>query len=262
MSTAIGFTLDCTTACANGNYWACVDHVNWPPPKPNASTSTMHWLVKDYTVTGGAAPVGSATVQVCRPGDPTCSSTSELTHETTDPSGWVSLTFPNITDPTSGLGLNGFVRVSSPYIVTTDQYWGFPLVEAQFVYDYTEVVTPTEFQAGWEAAKVTQDPSLGTVGVVAVDCRYQPAPGVNIHLSSTNPQTQGVSTTFMPTSTTDQTGLVLFANVPTGSLTLTATPIALGRPSSHRSPSLFRLGSRRWCKCSRRQTPERAWSVW
>ena len=70
------------------------------------------------------------------------------------------------------------------------------------------------------------------MSAVAVDCRFQPAPGVNIHLSSTNPQTQGVSTTFMPTSTTDQTGIVLFANVPTGPLTLTATPIALGRPSS------------------------------
>jgi len=226
-STATGFATLCATPCANGNYWACVDHVTWPPP--NASTSTMHWQVEDYP--GGAAPVGGVTVQVCSPDEPTCSASTEVTHGTTDPSGRVSLTVPNMPDPLN-LGLNGFVRVSSPNIVTTDQYWGFPLVEAQLVFDLSEVVTPTEFQAFWEAAKVTTDPSLGFVSVLVFDCRFQPAPGVNIILSSSNMQTQGVSTTFMPTSTTDQTGLVLFANVPTGPLTLTATPDALGRPSS------------------------------
>jgi hypothetical protein len=226
-STATSFESLCTTPCASGNYWACVDHVTWPPP--NASTSTMHWQVEDYP--GGAAPVGGVTVQVCSPDEPTCSASTEVTHGTTDPSGRVSLTVPNMPDPLN-LGLNGFVRVSSPNIVTTDQYWGFPLVEAQLVFDLSEVVTPTELQAFWETANVTTDPSLGAVSVVAVDCRFQAASGVNIKLSSTNIQTKGVSTTFMPTSTTDQTGLVLFANVPTGPLTLTATPNALGRPSS------------------------------
>ena len=124
----------------------------------NAWTSTMHWQVKDYP--GGAAPVGGVLVQVCSPGVPTCN--PEVTHGTTDATGRVPLLVPNIPNPTSGLGLNGFVRVSSPNIVTTDQYWGFPLVEAQLVYNFSEVVTPTELQGFWEAAKVTQIRALAS----------------------------------------------------------------------------------------------------
>ncbi len=113
----------CTTPCAIGNYWACVDHVTWP--SPNSTNYSFGYTVTDFVT---SQPVAGALVQVCSASDENCS--QPLTHETTDADGRVSLTFQNIRD-TSGLGLNGFLRTTAADIVPLDYYWGFPLVEAQ-----------------------------------------------------------------------------------------------------------------------------------
>ena len=57
----------CTTPCAIGNYWACVDHVTWP--SPNSTTYTLGYTVTDYA---DSKPVAGALVQVCSRLDENC----------------------------------------------------------------------------------------------------------------------------------------------------------------------------------------------
>jgi hypothetical protein len=214
----------CTTPCAIGNYWACVGHVTWP--SPNSTTYTLGYTVADYVT---SKPVEGALVQVCQPLDESCG--VPLAHGTTDANGRVSLKFQNIRDG-SGLGLNGFLRTTGAGIVPLDLYWGFPLVEAQLPNLSGPAVAPTELQDQWNALNVMADPNRGTVVVTVGDCRIQTAPGVKITLSTADMSTQGFSTTGATTSTTGQSGVVVFANVPAVNTTITATPLALGKPSS------------------------------
>jgi hypothetical protein len=214
----------CTTPCAIGNYWACVDHVTWP--SPNSTTYTFGYTVTDFV---NSQPVAGALVQVCSAGDENCS--QMLTQGTTDADGRVSLTFQNIREG-SGLGLNGFLRTTAADIVPLDYYWGFPLVEAQLPNLSGTAISPTELQDQWNALGVAADPTRGTVIVSVADCRVQVAPGVKITLTTADMFTQAFSTTGATTSTTGQSGTVVFANVPAGNTTITATPLALGKPSS------------------------------
>jgi hypothetical protein len=142
-----------------------------------------------------------------------------------------SLMFQNIRDA-SGLGLNGFLRTTAAGFVPLDFYWGFPLVEAQLPNLSGSVLAPSELQDQWSALGVTADPTRGTVVVSVGDCRIQAAPGVKITLSNADMLTQGFSTTGATTSTTGQSGALVFANVPAVNTTITATPLALGKPSS------------------------------
>jgi hypothetical protein len=70
------------------------------------------------------------------------------------------------------------------------------------------------------------------------DCDNIPSPGVTLSISPADPDTKylyfrGGSLTAT-VSQTDSTGVVLIGNVPVdaGTVTVTATPVALGRPSS------------------------------
>jgi hypothetical protein len=225
-SAADSYKFACSTPCATGNYWACVGQgVSWPVPK--TTTSTIDLQVTDQRTD---AQVIGALAQVCSPGDTTCSSSTELTHGTTDVNGRVSLTFQNLRDP-GGHGLNGFVRVTSQNIVPYDDYWGFPLVEADLPFLDAETVTPAELQEEWNAVEATGDPMRGTLDVYVGDCLYQPAPGVKIVLNPDN-ITQGFSSTGTATTMTDQSGIMFFVNVPAGLTQITATPVALGKPAS------------------------------
>jgi hypothetical protein len=220
-STATAFTSSCATPCSIGNYWACVGHVSWPPPAP---TCAIGYRVTDY-VTG--APVARALASVCSPTDPNCS--QPLHQGTTDANGQVSLTVPTDTGLGSPLG---FLRVTSPNIVPYDQYWGFPLIQAQLPIYTGEAITPTENQQLLNSIHIMQDPTRGQLSVQVNDCRLAAAPGVKITLSPADLLTQGFSSTGSQTFTTDQTGFVLFVNVPSGLTQITATPLALGKPSS------------------------------
>ncbi len=224
---ASAFVTTCATACATGNYWACVGRVNWPSPK--ASTCTV-----GYTVTNvaGNAPVSGAPVEVCAPTDfADCG--APLGSGTTDQNGSVALTVANKPDGAEH-GLNGFMHITSPDFVTANNYWGFPLVEASFPVLAGGVITPVDLQVAYaESVGAAPDPTLGTLFIAVLDCRFQSAPEVQVTLSPPGARTQGFSpTTFTPATTTDSSGIIVFGYVPAGFTTITATPLALGRPSS------------------------------
>jgi hypothetical protein len=222
---ADSFRFACATACATGNYWACVGHVNWPPPK--AATCTIGYSITDY-VTG--APVSDALVQVCSPSDDNCA--EPLAHGMTDANGSIPLTVPNALVASGSLGLNGFTRISGPNVFTTNLYWGFPLVEGSVPYLHIDVATPAETQQLFADVKVTQVEGRGQLSVLVGDCLYQSAAGVNVTLKPADALTMGFSRTGTVTTVTGDTGLIFFVNVPAGVTTITATPGGLRTPSA------------------------------
>ncbi len=140
----------------------------------------------------------------------------------------------------SGLGLNGYLLLTSPSIVPDLFYWGFPLSEsafgissdAPFFYNPVRVVTPDEQAALAESLGITPDSTKGTLAIVVGDCRLHGAPGVQV---TTNVMGLRAAYDLSPTLTeTNSTGVVSFANVPPGRVDLTASPVALGgKASSH-----------------------------
>lgn len=192
---------------------------------PKASTSTIELVLTDYVTN---LPVAGATARVCSPTDvPNCS--EPLQQGTSDANGLVSLTFPNAA--AINMGLNGFVRITSPDIVTQDIYWGFPLVESS-LFLTQQVVTPAEDQQLLDSVHVTPESARGQLDLYASDCLYQAAPGVQVVLTPSDMLTQGFSSGGSQTTVTDQKGLLFFVNAPAGETQITATPPALGKPSS------------------------------
>jgi hypothetical protein len=141
----------------------------------------------------------------------------------------------------SGLGLNAFLQLTSPTIVPTLFYWGFPLSEAAVAftghfYDI-RIFTPAELQASLTATRITQDPSRGMIGVGISDCLGSTAAGVQMTFDVSDPLIQ----TYYG-ATTEMAGVFAMFDVPPGYVNLTATPPALTTPSSHVSV-LVRAGT-------------------
>ena len=68
------------------------------------------------------------------------------------------------------------------------------------------------------------------------ECHRLPAAGnfspeVEVTLSSADAMTQSFNTSAQPSTTTDRTGIIVFENVPAGSVKVAAIPKATGRPS-------------------------------
>ena len=224
--TASSLWFACKAACASGNDWTCVGHANWPPPK--APTCTIGLRITDYVALG---PVGGALVQACSPDDVNCR--GALAHGTTDADGWLHLPVPNAAGSLGTEGLNGFARISGPDLVTTDWYWGFPLVEGSYPVALLEMSTTAEYQQVLKNVQVTPIAGRGELSVFVLDCLIQPAPGVMVTLSPPGDEsTKGFSTQGVATNVTDATGIIFFVNVPAGFTTITATPSGLQGPAA------------------------------
>jgi hypothetical protein len=226
----------CYAAC--GPDWECVGHVSWPTPQ--TAQATFNFDVKDEST---VAPVQGANVTLCGAQDTNCDTPLAPT-ATTDGAGFVSLAFQNAAGAAAqlALGLNGFVKVTSPDLVPYYYYWGFPLSTAQ-IYLYSEVTTPTELQQDFTNVGVTTLSGRGTVGVGVYDCNGTRAAGVQVTLSSADGMTQSFTTLGVSTSTTDQSGVLVFANVPVGNFYVTATPTVLRVPSSQNVYGNVRAGA-------------------
>ncbi len=89
------------------------------------------------------------------------------------------------------------------------------------------------------AAGFNADLSLGVVSVVAYDCEFYGASGVQLELTSESSDGGAMQPHYQnngqldPTATsTDTSGVALFVDVPAGRATVTATPKGLASPSS------------------------------
>jgi hypothetical protein len=196
-------------------------------------TTTLFGQVVDDT-NGNPAPGVDASV--CEFGDTNC--LSPLAQGSSDSNGNLAL---QVSPKTilGALGPDTYVQVSSPSIVPALYFLGYSpsAPVAPVAQPYIVVATPAEVQSGggllppgptWDAG--------GWIGFEVLDCDGIGAAGVQVTAESAGPTAmtyyfQGSVGSFTATETGFPTlgGIV---NVSPGIVTLTATPLALGRPSS------------------------------
>jgi hypothetical protein len=228
----------CASQCGLGRDWSCVGNVSWPVTQ--SPTVTMTVAVE---TSGGSLVLGAdvAVSQYC-PQQPEGGLPS-LQDGQTDGMGTVTLTVPQSTTAGPGInhGLDGCLTVTAPGYLQTFWYWGFPLTARAVEFipdepggasDWVPLLTTADVTALNSLAGTTVDPSRGVVGVTLLDCEGGPAPGVKIDIGDPAIRVlYGTSFSAMLTAS-DSTALAFLVNVPAGAVTLTATPIALGKPSS------------------------------
>jgi hypothetical protein len=221
----------CGPACS-GTDWHCVGR-SWPELGSVSTPYTMNLLVHHYS---DSSPEPDAAVEVCGDGDLACS--MSYAHGTTDAHGEISLTFQNVPGVSPSHGIEGYLKISGADFVTNYTYWGFPLSGSAY-YIVADVVTPSELATGYDLVDVKPDTTRGTLVVVATDCQYGFAPGVQVTLDPADPATESFSPSGAATSATDSSGLIFFYNVPAGLVQVTATPPGSNRASSHVSANVW-----------------------
>jgi hypothetical protein len=220
----------CRSQCDWGQAWSCVGRVAWAAVKSPTVSLTIDVL--DYLTQN---VIANADVSLCGPQDVDC--TTPRAHGTTNASGRVVLTFPNVPD-NAGFGLDGYVQVESPEIMTSLRYWGFPLSEPQayFVNDVyqnfaIQVLTPTEYAQYVQAFGATFDTSTGSIVANANDCLGHLSPGVQFTTTSKDPATRAYYAFSTTATATDATGIAAIGPIPPGVVDVTARPLALMGPA-------------------------------
>jgi hypothetical protein len=104
-------------------------------------------------------------------------------------------------------------------------------------------LTPDELQSNWANVNVKPDSARGTVSVAVYDCAFAAAAGVRVTLDTADMDTQAFTTSGFFTTTTDKTGILVFANVPKGTVQVTATPVALGTTRSGTVAAVVHAGA-------------------
>jgi hypothetical protein len=225
----------CVTECGLNSDWSCVGHRSWPAP--TSSTETYHFWVKDFST---GMPVIGADVALCGFSDAPCN--APLKAGMTDTAGSVALPLQDMQDVAGqqSQGLSGFLMVTSASIRPVYYYWGFPLSQAG-MYSYAETTTLTEFLQLSATVGVTPDSNRGSVSVAVYDCAAvdgQDVSGVQVTLSTADAMTHANTPMGVATTITDSSGIIIFNNVPVGNFQVTATPTALGKPSSQVSATV------------------------
>ncbi len=211
----------CSSACSWGADWSCVGRVDWPP----ATVGTGELTASVYDELS-QAPVGGALLKLCNTQDLTCA--TPFATATTGDAGVVTLTRAPVQGP-----LLFYLDVSSPAIVPALAFDVFPVSEPRIS---IPVPTLPQVELTLLAAGIpglTVNPQLGTVLVIAVDCRLSVAAGVQVSLTPTGSAGPFYFVNNLPSpeaTATDPTGVVAFFNVPVSPtpLELTVTPQGLG----------------------------------
>jgi hypothetical protein len=228
LSAAYGLASTCLAQCQVGNDWACVGNVTWPLAKQKTIDATV-------TVLDSAqdTPLPGVQVAACNHGDVPCS--SPQTTAATDAKGQAHLV---LTSPPGEIyGFQGYFDLTSPgqSLVHYLYFLPFPLSEPQAQLQVISLA-PSSLQALVSLAHITLDPNRGHVAVSSVDCLLILSSGVTFTAQGTDSQTQQVyyqgGALGTTATSTDQSGLVFFFNVPPGPVHIEATPLVLGRVSS------------------------------
>jgi hypothetical protein len=182
-------------------------------------------------------PISGADVSICRFLDPTCG--APLTSGRSDSAGTVAL--PVTSSGFNTLAADSFAQVTSSSIVPTLYFLGYPVSEPQapIAQPYVLTVSPNAIPTFF--APETWDMTLGWVQFGVFDCYGLGAAGAKVTIDSTDPRIrpfyfQTLGSSLVPSFTatsTDKSGYGGFLNVPPGTVTLTADPMGLGKPSSH-----------------------------
>ena len=140
------------------------------------------------------------------------------------------------------LGLDGYVQLKSPDFPPYLYYWGFPLSEPEFQLADSpawnvsiKVLTADELNQLGTSLGYPYDSSASLLIAFVVDCTSHFAPGVQIATDPPSPTGMTVYGLSRSLTATDGNGFATFAALPTGSVNVTATPLALGKVSSRQT---------------------------
>jgi hypothetical protein len=220
---------ECNVSCEWGNDWSCVGSVYWPRVKSSE---------RKFTV--GLNPLGESSrsgidVQMCDRRIADCE--SHIDQKTTDSEGIVHLLDGSGSVNGVGFGLDGFLKLSSaessPALIPTRIYWGFPLSESNGALG---TPVPIFTLQTIKSLFPEQDQARGLVGAIAVDCFGIAAKDVTITISTEDAAvTRYYLDGTLPdrnATETDENGSAFFINVPIGQHTVTVTPNSTGVTSS------------------------------
>ena len=218
----------CLDDCAIGNQWYCVGHLTLPQQTGQGTSLALNLYDTFYNT-----PVADAEVAVCSQNDPTC--TPPIMSAVSGVDGGVTVTVPS---NVGGSGPTGYLLINGAGLIPELAFWGFPLSEARLT-DQIGTLTQTKASASQLTLLLgvpvdLQQHALVTVGVN--DCENISARGVTFSIVPADLDTQVFYVTATGFSSADSgtgpQGLALFVNVPVGTVKVTASPGALGRPSS------------------------------
>jgi hypothetical protein len=221
----------CLDQCAVGDQWYCVGHVTPPPSTGQPTTLNMSL----YDTQSPTVPVAGATVSLCAQELPPC---HVVTSATSGSDGGLTLTVPN---NVGGAGATGFLSITGTNLLPELYYWSSPLSElATSLNIATLTQTETSGFLMLASSQVGVPIDLSSHGLVTVfptDCQGTFSGGVFVSISSSvsDPTTRVVyfnKGLFSFDAGSSPNGIVAIVNVPPGPFTLTATPRALGVPSS------------------------------
>ncbi len=231
----------CKGPCAIGGEWTCVDRTVWP--SPTLGGITLETQVVDSM---GQKPVSGVEVSICRFGDPNCLSPLNSAHVYSDANGLVTVRIPPGSTADQAVDADSYAQLTSPTTFPALYFFGYPVSEprAPIGEPYAFVILTSNPQPGW-------DPSLGLLNALAIDCAGGAGYGVQFAIDL--PDASGVIPYYFDDNNKVDTTLKAttpggapygggFVNVPPGTVTITATPIALGKPSSH-AQVLIRAGT-------------------
>lgn len=192
----------CPTECSWGADWSCLGKVSWPAATRDAVSVTVY----AFEATG---PVDEATAVLCATNLPAC--VPPLAGPATSDAGG-TITVQLSTGPELLPLL--FVDLSAPTITPGLIFDVFPISQRQITIPFATApqgsLPALALQAG-----VAEEPGLGMLLVVAVDCRLAPAPGVTFDLEPKGMSTLAYVVGSLPVigaTATDSSGTGVFAN--------------------------------------------------
>jgi hypothetical protein len=211
----------CSAECSWGSDWSCLGKLDRPPYNYGA------FEVDTFVYGPTQSPVAGVATKLCNTEDPLCGSPFDT--GTTGDAGTVSLTRPRATQP-----VLFYVDVSSDAIQPALLFDIFPVSASRLAIPFP-VAPPGSIALEAQGLGVTVDGSLGTLLLVAVDCRLAFAPGVHFSVTPTTPTTAVAyingGTPALGLTETDSSGTGVYVNLPVlpQQLHVTATVTALGR---------------------------------
>lgn len=198
------------TICEGNPKWACLEHPAASPGGAGPFRVTMH--VTDLIKKTAIADVRA---DLCRKIDVSCNDPAASV--TSDASGTISLTSVEA-------GFSGYVSLQSSAIVST-LYFFNPLIDRD--QDIPALSLSNSAARAGLLGQLGADPARADILLNASDCQGKPVSGITYALTSPIPGAIAYYlSSGLPTrngTTTDATGYGGFVNLPSGTVTITAT---------------------------------------
>ena len=199
--------------------WTCLQQ---PIPAAPAGTVEVEFVL---TSGSGTASIAGAQVEACNLLDVGCQ--YPLSPATANNGGVALVTVPG--------GFSGYYEVNAVNASTfTPAILSRPR-QLSSEYAPQSLVTASQLQSAASFVGVTQDPNLGSAVVTVLDCTSTPAAGINLVIGGATGEGEQIVylENNVPSQVATQTdrvsGSALIFNVPSGTLTVTASFAATGQ---------------------------------